>query len=142
MARRSSGGRSISLPWERRGAWLRELFAGRRWKVLLALSIAAGALLLVARSAEQRGRERESRAAISEIKRSVAAFRNDMGRCPHSLHELMHPPRSGRRYLRQVPVDGWGRAFFVRCPGRYDPEAADVISAGPSGDFLEDDNVM
>ncbi|MFK7985276.1 MAG: type II secretion system protein GspG [Sandaracinaceae bacterium] len=142
MAKRSSRARSIALPWERRGAWLRELFAGRRWKVLLAVSLLGLALLVVARSAERRERERETRAAISKVKRSIGAFRNDMGRCPHNLHELMHPPRSGRRYLRHVPTDGWGRAFFVRCPARYDPEGADVISAGPSGDFLEDDNVL
>ena len=142
MARQQRpSGRSIALPWERRGVWLRELLAGRRWKVLLLIAAAGLALFLVGRSAEQRQRERETRAAISEIKRGIAAFRSDLGRCPHNLHELMHPPRSGRRYLRQVPVDGWGRTFFVRCPGRYDPDGADVISRGPSGEFLTDDNV-
>ena len=98
-------------------------------------------LVLVGRSAERRERERATRAGIAEIKRGLAAFRNDLGRCPHSLHELIHPPRTGRRYLREVPVDGWGNTFFVRCPGRYDPNGADVVSAGPSGDFLEDDNL-
>jgi type II secretory pathway pseudopilin PulG len=140
MARRRSGGRSIALPWERRGAWIRELLAGRRWKVMLLVVVGAAALLIVAHRAEQRQRQRETRTAIAEIKRSIAAFRADMGRCPHTLHELMHPPRSGRRYLRQLPVDGWGNAFWVRCPGRYDPEGADVVSAGPSGNFLVDDN--
>lgn len=135
-------GRSIALPWERRGAWLRELLAGRRWKVLVLLFVLAGALYVVGRSAEQRQRERETRAAISEIKRGIAAFRSDIGRCPHTLHELMHPPRTGRRYLRDVPLDGWGNTLFVRCPGRYDPEGADVVSAGPSGNYLIDDNLQ
>ncbi|HJL18977.1 MAG TPA: type II secretion system protein GspG [Sandaracinaceae bacterium LLY-WYZ-13_1] len=134
--------RSIALPWERRGAWIRELLAGRRWKVILGMLLGGVALLIVARSAEQRQRERETRTAIAEIKRSIASFRADMGRCPHTLHELLHPPRSGRRYLRQIPVDGWGHAFWVRCPGRYDPEGADVVSAGPSGNFLVDDNLQ
>lgn len=142
MPLRRRSGRSIALPWERRGAWLRELLAGRRWKVLVVLALVAVVLFFVGRSAEHRTRERETRAAIAEIKRGISAFRSDVGRCPHSLHELMHPPRTGRRYLRGVPVDGWGRAFWVRCPGRYDPEDADVVSAGPSGSFLDDDNLM
>jgi len=58
------------------------------------------------------------------------------------VDELLHPPRSGRRYLRSVPLDGWGRAFWVRCPGRYDPDGADVVSAGPSGTLLADDNLQ
>ena len=142
MTRRRRGTRSISLPWERRGAWIRELLAGRRWKVLLAALVGLAVLYGVGRAAEQRKRERETRAAIAEIKRGLSAFRADLGRCPHSLHELMHPPRSGRRYLRQVPLDGWGNTFFVSCPGRYDPEGADVASAGPSGNFLIDDNIQ
>jgi hypothetical protein len=130
------------LPWERRGAWFRELLAGRRWKVLLVLLATGLTLYFVGRAAEQRQRERETRSAVSEIKRGISSFRSDMGRCPHSLHELMHPPRSGHRYLRHLPVDGWGHAFWVRCPGRYDPEDADVLSAGPSGSFLIDDNLQ
>ena len=143
MARsRRQSSRTIALPWERRGPWLRERFAGRRWKALLFLVLGGPALLAVAYHAEERQRARETRTAIAEIKRSVAAFRADMGRCPQTLHELMHPPRSGRRYLRQLPVDGWGNAFWIRCPGRYDPEGADVISAGPSANFLIDDNLQ
>ena len=141
MARRRRFGRSVSLPWERRGAWVSGLVRGRRWKLMLASGVVLLGLLFVARSAEQRQRVRETRAAIAEVKRSVAAFRADLGRCPHTLHELMHPPRSGHRYLRQIPLDGWGRAFWVRCPGRYDPDGVDVVSAGPSGSFLVDDNL-
>ncbi|MEZ4339400.1 MAG: type II secretion system protein GspG [Sandaracinaceae bacterium] len=117
------------------------LFVGRRWRLMLLIAVAATLLALVAGSADQRQRERETRAAISEIQRAIGTFRADLGRCPQSLHELLHPPRSGRRYLRHIPVDGWGRAFWVRCPGRYDPDGADVVSAGPSGSFLEDDNL-
>jgi len=141
MAKRRRSGPSIALPWERRGAWLRELITGQRWKVILLATLGIATLALVARSADQRQRERETRAAISEIKRGIAAFRADLGRCPQTLHELLHPPRSTRRYLRHVPVDGWGRALWVRCPGRYDPDGADVVSAGPSGSYLEDDNL-
>jgi hypothetical protein len=44
--------------------------------------------------------------------------------------------------LRRAPTDGWGRRLFLRCPGRFDPDSVDVVSAGPSGDFFVDDNVL
>ncbi len=142
MARHKQTTRGVALPWERRGAWVRQLLAGRRWKVILILAAILAVLALVGNAAEQRRRARETRATIGEIKRAVASFRADFGRCPHSLYELMHPPRSGERYLRATPVDGWGHAFHVRCPGRYDPDGVDVVSAGPSGSFLVDDNIQ
>jgi hypothetical protein len=143
MARqRWSSGGGIALPWERRGAWGRRLVEGRRWKALLGVVVLLGALVAVGRSADHRERVVETRATIAEIKRGISSFRADVGRCPQSIYELMHPPRSGRRYLRRVPVDGWGRAFWVRCPGRYDPDGVDVVSAGPSGSWLVDDNVQ
>ena len=100
------------------------------------------ALLWVARSAESREHARETRTSSAEIQRAITAFRADFGRCPHNLHELTHPPRGSRRYLREIPLDGWGRSFFVQCPGRYDPDGTDVFSAGPSGNFLIDDNLQ
>ncbi|MBZ0118626.1 MAG: type II secretion system protein GspG [Sandaracinaceae bacterium] len=139
LIRRSTG--SIALPWERRGAWLRRALAGPRWKLIVALGVVALALFGMGRSAAHRERVRETRAAQSEIRRAIAAFRADMGRCPHSLYELVHPPRSAQRYLRNAPVDGWGHAFYVQCPGRYDPDGVDVVSAGPSGNFLDEDNL-
>lgn len=142
MAKRRPARRTLALPWERKGTWLRDLVTGRRWKAALLAVLATLILVGVARAADQRHRERETRAAITEIKRGIAAFRADLGRCPTNLYELLHPPRTGsQRYLRHIPVDGWGQAFWVRCPGRYDPGGADVVSAGPSGNLLYDDNL-
>jgi hypothetical protein len=118
------------------------VLTGRRWKLGLAASATALVLLAVGLSAANRERERDTRAAQTEIKRAIAAFRTDMGRCPHSLSELIHPPRSGRHYLTSIPVDGWGNAFWVECPGRYDPDGVDVVSAGPSGNLLDEDNLQ
>jgi hypothetical protein len=141
MARSSRGGGGVSLPWEQRGARLRELLTGRRWGVLLLAAALLFGLYSVWRSVELRQKERQTATSIALVQRALTAFRSDMGRCPHTLEELVHPPRSGARYLRAVPVDGWGRALWVRCPGRYDPEGADVISAGQSGSYLVDDNL-
>ncbi|MEM9191092.1 MAG: type II secretion system protein GspG [Myxococcota bacterium] len=133
--------RGLSLPWERRGAWFRGLVAGPRWKVaLLAIGVVAIVVVLF-QAADRHGRYRTTRAAIAEVQRAISEFRHDLGRCPRSTVELLHPPRSGTRYLRDMPDDGWGQQLFVRCPARHDEFSAEVVSAGPSGSFFVDDNV-
>lgn len=134
--------RGIALPWERRGAWLRDLFAGPRWKVGLLVLLLCLAGWGVFRASVRQAELRATRASIAETRRAIEAFRSEVGRCPRSVGELIDPPRPGRRYLREAPIDGWGRQLYVRCPGRNDPRGADVISAGPSGSFFLDDNVM
>ncbi|MEZ4246678.1 MAG: hypothetical protein R3B99_00330 [Polyangiales bacterium] len=47
----------------------------------------------------------------------------------------------GAAFLARAPTDGWGHRLFLRCPGRFDPDSVDVVSAGPSGSFFVDDNV-
>lgn len=141
MAQTRKGG-SIVLPWERSSGWLRQLVGGRRWKAALFILIGALIAVGIGYSARHRARVRDTRGTIGEVKRAIGAFRADMGRCPSSIYELIHPPRADRSYLREVPVDGWGRALWVRCPGRYDPDGSDVMSAGPSGSFLVDDNLQ
>jgi hypothetical protein len=133
---------SIALPWERRGTPLRALVAGGRWRWWIAAFVASAIGLGIWQSAEERRRERVTRQVIAETRRALALFREEVGRCPHSFRELLHPARAGRRYLREMPVDGWGRPLWVRCPGRYDPDDFDVVSAGPSGNFLVDDNIQ
>lgn len=129
------------LPWERRRRFLDELLSGRRWRGTLAL-LALGTLVVAAfRVADERARVRTTRATMAEVHRAVSTFRAEVGRCPRSTLELVHPPRTGARYLDQSPVDGWGHPLYVRCPSRYEPSWAEVISAGPSGSFLVDDNV-
>ncbi|MAQ14332.1 MAG: hypothetical protein CMN30_06005 [Sandaracinus sp.] len=140
--RRKSRRSSVALPWEERGSFWRRLLAGPRWKVaLVALALVwVGSLLW--RAADERARVRQTRLAISETQRAVSAFRSEVGRCPRSTTELLHPPRSRTRYLRNKPRDGWGRQLWVRCPAQGDPDGSEVVSAGPSGDFLEADNIQ
>lgn len=135
-----SGG--IALPWEQRGEWFRDLLAGPRWKVALLLILLGLSAWGIWRASVREARLRTTRASIAEVRRAVDSFRSDQGRCPRSLEELVDPPRPARGYLRGVPADGWGRRLWVRCPGRNDPGGADVVSAGPSGSFFVDDNVM
>src|SRR5687767_3442112 len=121
MATRTRRSRGIALPWERRGAWLRELFATRRWKVIAVLVVAVVATTWIWRVADRRSKVRATRAAIVQVQEAVSRFRAEVGRCPRSITELVHPPRAAARHLREVPVDGWGRPLWVRCPGRRNP---------------------
>jgi len=132
---------TIAMPWERRSAWLRGVFAGSRVKPAALVLVACLAALWLYRTAAGREAERVTLASIDETQRAVTAFRIDVGRCPRSTTELVHPPRTRSRYLDALPMDGYGRPLRVRCPGHLDSLEADVLSAGPSGDFFKDDNL-
>jgi len=144
MARKPSlrrGSTGLPLPWEGRAAWLGVFTSRSRWR---AIGLIAGIGLGIwgfLRFADHRRRVELTYGAIDETHRAVAAFRADVGRCPESADELVHPPRTGTRYLRRPPVDGFGRPLFIACPGRLEEGRPDVVSAGPSGDFFDDDNL-
>lgn len=138
--RRSSN--DVRLPWETRRAWMAGAVSGRRLRPLLYLAPVVAALVATWNFADTRNRRRITYAGIAEVHRAIDGFRAELGRCPRSTIELVHPPKAGAQYLETLPSDGWGRAFLVRCPSRHDPNRADVISAGPSGVFHKDDNIL
>lgn len=140
MARRRQRER-VALPWERRGGRWRGAVSQTRWQALLGTLVVALLLVGFARYVRHRIRVRDTEVAIAQVKRAIDRFRADVGRCPQSDVELLHPPLSHKHYLDIVPKDGWGRPLSIHCPGFFEDEA-DVISAGPSGSLLEDDNIQ
>ena len=132
--------RSIVLPWERSTNLFGGVLAVRQWRTIAFFGLVLGSLLLLWHSADVDARVRATRSAEGDVRRAVLEFRSDMGRCPHSTVELVHPPRTSTKYLSELPLDGWGRPLWVRCPAHDDPDGVDVISAGPSGNFFLDDN--
>lgn len=140
--RRRTAGNGIRLPWEGRRTWMSGAVAGRRLRPLIYLAAAVALLMGAWNFAEERNRRRVTYAEIAQVHRAIDGFRAEMGRCPRSTIELVHPPKAGAQYLENLPNDGWGRPFVVRCPSRQDPNGADVISAGPSGAFGLDDNIL
>ena len=140
MARKRRGDR-VSLPWEQRRGRLRGALDRTRWQALLAVLAFAALAYGVTRYAQHRIRVRNTEVAIAQVKQAIDRFRADVGRCPSSNTELLHPPLSQKHYLDSMPDDGWGRPLSIRCPGHFDQEA-DVISAGPSGSLLKDDNIQ
>jgi hypothetical protein len=143
MPKRRKSQSNIALPWEgTRGGIFRYWLTGAR---LAALGLAVLFVVLVMmtfRAQEERERVRTTRQAIEEARGALVRFRAEFGRCPRSTMELVHPPSTGRRFLREMPKDGWDRELHVDCPGYFDPDDVDVISAGPSGSFLTDDNIQ
>ncbi|MBN1653209.1 MAG: type II secretion system protein GspG [Deltaproteobacteria bacterium] len=142
MAKKMRYRRDVLLPWERRNVWFTELLSGSMWRALLLALAALGMTLLAWRVAGHRARVRMTRASIAEVQRAIVAFRAEVGRCPRSTVELVHPPRAISYQLNELPDDGWGRPLYVRCPDRRGIGAALVVSAGPSGSFSKDDNIF
>jgi len=134
-------GSALALPWEGRARWLGAFASRSRWQAALLVLAVGGLLFAFVRFADHRRQLHLTYVAIAETHRAIAAFRADVGRCPESPEELVHPPRTGTRYLREIPVDGFGRPLFIACPGRLEEGRPDVVSAGPSGDFFDDDNI-
>ena len=141
MSRRRSKKNQIALPWERRtGRWRRAL-SNTPWQAVLGAVLSVSLLVGLIRYTEGRVRTRNTRVAIGQVEQAIDRFRADVGRCPGSNAELLHPPLSQKHYLDSMPTDGWGQPLHVRCPGYFEDEA-DVISAGPSGSLLQDDNIQ
>lgn len=131
----------LALPWERSGQPLRGMFSRRRVLPLLGIATLLGSTAAAYWVGGRRADIRATRAMLVEVERATRAFVRDLGRCPQDANELVHPPKSGRHYLGQLPLDAWGRAPHLRCESGDHPEV-EVLSAGPSGSFLDDDNVM
>jgi type II secretory pathway pseudopilin PulG len=136
-------GKSVLLPWERRrgllaGGPLSRAYGSLVWGPIVMVLI----LTLGWKAADRHARVRATRVNIAEVQQAIRAFRAEIGRCPRVLTELLHPPRSAARYLTELPRDAWDRELYVRCPSPRDPNAAEVVSAGPSGSFSDDDNVF
>jgi len=131
----------VSLPWERRGGRWRGALSQTRWQVLLGLLVVSLLLIGFTRHVRHQVRVRDTKVAIAQVKQAIDRFRTDVGRCPRSEAELLHPPLPHKQYLDIMPRDGWGQPLSILCPGYFEDDA-DVISAGPSGSLLEDDNIQ
>ena len=139
---RSKQSRSIALPWERNSGGVRGLFTASGWRFGVLLVALIPLALFFERRASNDARMRVTRASVASAHRAVWAFRDREGRCPHSLDELLRPPTPGSRDLRELPTDGWGHLLYVRCHAKGSATDVEVISAGPSGSFQDDDNVQ
>jgi len=129
MHSRKPAPRSIFLPWERRGGWLRGLGLSRARPFLTAVGALVAIVFIGARERQKTG-ERATRAAIVVVRRALDAYRADHeGKCPRQLEEL-----ETAGYLADVPDDAWGRPLRLACPSRREGVPYDLTSDGPDGE--------
>jgi general secretion pathway protein G len=128
MARRRIETHRVFFPWERRRGALGVLGRARA-RLVVGAALALLFVVVVRRREEKLASIRATRASIDVADASIAAFRADHGgACPRELGELV-----AGGYARDVPIDAWGRALRVACPGLRDPRGVDVYSDGPDG---------
>jgi general secretion pathway protein G len=127
MARRSRVP-VVFFPWERR----RGLFGviGRaRARLLVGVLVVGSLLWFVHRREENAAAVRATRATLTTAGQAVARYRADhAGGCPRTTGDLLVAG-----YVRDLPVDAWGRPLRLVCPGRKDALGFDLSSDGPDG---------
>ncbi len=118
----------VFFPWERR----RGLFGviGRaRLRIVAGVVLAVVVVVWIRNREERSAAIRATRASITTMYRAVSAYRADhSGACPKELGELV-----AGGYVRDIPVDAWGRPLRLTCPGRRDPKGFEISSDGPDG---------
>ena len=118
----------VFFPWERR----RGVFGllGRARVRLVAAVVALVCVLAWVRGrVENAASVRATRATITTATTAVMTYRADHGgACPRELAELV-----AGGYVRDLPVDAWGRPLRLTCPGRRDPKGFEIASDGPDG---------
>jgi hypothetical protein len=137
--RRHPRERQLVFHWERTApafAWISRRRAGA-FGLFAACFLVAWTIWSVD---DRRRRTNATRAAIRSVMLAADAFRADHGRCPTSIDELVTPPEVAgvtSRYLSSVRLDGWDRPLRMTCPGGKHPGSVDVVSGGPTGTFLD-----
>ena len=118
----------VFFPWEKKRG-IMGAFGKARVRLIGAVVVGVGVLLIIHRREEQAAAVRATRATITTAGRAISAYRADhAGACPHALHDLVT-----FGYAHDEPVDAWGRPLRLVCPGRSDPAAFDLSSDGPDG---------
>ena len=128
MLSRRPAGSLVFFPWENRRGILGAL-GRRRARVLVLFLGLALAIALLYESGERRAAIRATRATLTTVSSATAAYRADHGgACPRAVGDLL-----ALGYTHADPVDAWGHALRLACPGRRDPLAFDLSSDGPDG---------
>jgi general secretion pathway protein G len=98
------------------------------------------------------GRSEQARvqAAKTDINSSLPLaldlYEMDMGSYPESLDNLRTRPGSGDNwrgpYLKQKPMDPWGKAYIYKAPGEHNTDGYDLSSSGPDGQAGTTDDIV
>src|SRR5512138_2140873 len=128
MRRRRQIQQRILFPWDVRVGALRWLLLGRFRSVVAVGGGVAFIALVAVRERAQAG-ERQTRAAIHDVRRAVEVYMAEHeGHCPPSLEDVASATKRGK-----VPLDAWGRPLRLACPARQQDVVYELASDGPDG---------
>ncbi len=126
MARKGSS--RVFFPWEQRRGLL-GIASRARVRLLVSIAVALSFMVWIHGREERASSVRSTRATITTAWNAVIDYRADhAGKCPQNMEDLVHGG-----YLRDVPLDAWGHALRLTCPGRRDAAGFDLESDGPDG---------
>jgi hypothetical protein len=98
--------------------------ASRRWAAVIGVVVVIGVAYQAGRADERRSATRYAHASLVDLVWRYRLRHN--GRCPRDLAAVA---RDASR--AEVPRDGWGEPFALRCPSPREDREFDVVSAGP-----------
>jgi general secretion pathway protein G len=79
------------------------------------------------------------------IKSAIGNYEVDNGFYPKSLQDLLVQPSNAKNwhgpYLDKIPMDQWNNPYIYYFPGKHNPTAYDLLSAGPDGKEGTDDDI-
>jgi general secretion pathway protein G len=120
--------RRVFFPWERRRGLWGAIGRARARFVVAAVALVA-LVVFIHRREEHAAAVRATRATIDTAFHALIRYRADhAGACPRGWKEMV-----AGAYLRDVPLDAWGRPLRLTCPGRRDKAGFDLESDGPDG---------
>jgi len=123
-------------PFRRGGFTIIELLL-----VLVILVVLAGIAAPIYVGQSGKAKVQATKASIANIESALQTFEVTFDRYPttdEGLDALISPPQAPDgsqpgRFLKAIPMDGWGRSFNYRCPGTVDTEGYDLWSNGADG---------
>jgi len=86
----------------------------------------------------------------SGLNGALDLYRLHMGRYPESLEDLVNKPEDEEEaekwagpYIKDLSKlkDAWGHELRYEYPGTYNEDSYDLSSAGPNGQFGDDDDI-
>lgn len=128
----------------RRGFTLVELLL-----VLVILGTLAAIVVPKFAGRTEQARVTAAQAQIANFGVVLDAFEVDNGYYPKGkdgLDDLIVRPRDAQNwrgpYLKgEIPKDPWGNEYVYECPGKYNEDSYDLMSAGPDGRAGGDDDI-